>query len=132
VGTIPVDLESSRREAMRLCEDYLRQSRAVVALQGRGRINPKAPHPYISPFKKGASILAYSLYRDYGISVAVTPLAIYGTQTLWGIPGKISVNVGEPMYIDPYLGGDFGNCIDAFRNALEARVRSLFIELIKT
>ena len=132
VGTIPVDLASSKREAMRLCVDYLLKGRAIIALQGRGRVNPKAPHPYVPPFGRGASILAYLLYEEHGISVPITPLAMFGTQKPWGIPSRILVNVGEPMLIDPYISPDFGRSIGDFKDALEVRVKSLFYDLIKS
>ncbi len=130
VGTIPVDLESSKREAMKLCVDYLLKGRAIVALQGRGRVDPHAPHPYVTPFRRGASILAYILHNEHGVSVPITPLAMFGTQKPWGIPTRIQVRVGEPMFIEPYMSGDFERSVVAFKDALESRVKSLFHELI--
>jgi hypothetical protein len=41
VGSIPVDLDGGRAEAIKKCEDYLKKGRAIIALQGRGRIDPK-------------------------------------------------------------------------------------------
>jgi len=131
VGTIPVDLESSKREAMKLCVDYLLKGRAIVTLQGRGRVVPGAPHPYVTPFRRGASILAYILYDEHGISVPITPLAMFGTQKPWGIPTRIRVRVGEPMSIQPYMSSDFDRSVGEFKDALESRVKSLFYELIK-
>ncbi|OGD40239.1 MAG: hypothetical protein A2V45_02705 [Candidatus Aminicenantes bacterium RBG_19FT_COMBO_58_17] len=130
VGTIPVALESSKREAMELCEDYLRKGRAIVALQGRGRVHPDAPHPYINAFKRGPAILAYVLYKEDGIVVPVTPLAMFGTHRPWVTPGTIKVNVGAPMDILPHLSEDFSKSIEGFRKALEVRVKALFLELI--
>ena len=130
VGTIPVDLRSSKREAMNLCVEYLLRGRAIVALQGRGRVNPKAPHPYVPPFRRGASILAYILYHEHGVSVPITPLAMFGTQKPWGIPTRIRVRVGEPMFIQPYMSGDFERSVMGFKDALESRVKALFYELI--
>ena len=131
VGTIPVDLESSKREAMKLCVEYLLQGRAIVALQGRGRVDPRAPHPYVPPFRRGASILAYILLNEHGISVPITPLAMFGTQKPWGIPTQIRVRVGEPMYIQPYLSGNFDRSVINFRDALESRVKDLFFKLLR-
>jgi 1-acyl-sn-glycerol-3-phosphate acyltransferase len=132
VGTIPVALEASKREAMRLCEDYLRKGRAIITLQGRGRVHPDAPHPYVSAFKRGPAILAYVLYKEDGIVVPFTPLAMFGTHWPWVTPGTIRVNVGAPIDILPYLSDDLSESVEAFRNALEARVRALFLELITT
>lgn len=131
VGAIPVDLYGSKREAVTMCQEYLRSGRAIITLQGRGRIFPKAPHPYISPFKRGASIMAYNLYHDNGISAPVTPLAIFGTHIPIVVPGKIRVNVGEPMFIRDYPAGKAEDTIESFRHALEARVKGLFLELIR-
>jgi 1-acyl-sn-glycerol-3-phosphate acyltransferase len=132
IGTIPVDLVSSKRGAMNLCVDYLLKGRAIVALQGRGRVNPGAAHPYVPPFRRGASILAYILYDEHGISVPITPLAMFGTQKPWAIPSRIRVKVGEPMVIDSYMSGDFSRTVGDFRDALESRVKSLFYDLIRT
>jgi 1-acyl-sn-glycerol-3-phosphate acyltransferase len=131
VGTIPVDFQSKTREARKLGQEYLKKGRAIVALQGRGRVQPKDPHPYVSSFRPGTSIMAYRLYRDHNISVPVTPLVLYGTQTPWLIPAKIQVNVGEPMYISTYLGKGFDDSVENFRSALEARVKGLFREAIR-
>jgi 1-acyl-sn-glycerol-3-phosphate acyltransferase len=132
VGTIPVDLEGGKREAMGLCQEYLEKGRAIIALQGRGRVQPRNPHPYVSPFKRGAAILAYNLYNEQGISVPVTPLAMHGTQAPWIVPGTIGVNIGAPMFIADYLSAGFAESVENFRNALEMRVKALFLELIRT
>jgi hypothetical protein len=132
VGTIPVALEASKREAMKMCEDYLRKGRAIIALQGRGRVHPDAPHPYVNSFKRGPAILSYVLYKKDGVIVPVTPLAMFGTHWPWVTPGTIKVNVGDPMNILPHLSADSDASIDSFRDALEARVKALFLELIRT
>lgn len=132
VGTIPVALAASKRAAMEFCEEYLKKGRAIVALQGRGRVHPDAPHPYVSVFRRGVAILAYVLYKEHGIVVPVTPLAMFGTHKPWVTPGTIKVNVGEPMNILPYVADNFGASVEAFRSALEARVKALFLELIRT
>jgi hypothetical protein len=131
VGTIPVALDASKREAMRLCEDYLRNGRTIITLQGRGRIHPDAPHPYVNAFKRGPALLAYVLYKEDGIVVPVTPLAMFGTHMPWVTPGTIKVNVGAPMNILPHLSADFSGSIEGFRKALEERVKALFLELIR-
>lgn len=132
VGTIPVALEASKREAMKLCEDYLRKGRAIITLQGRGRVHPDAPHPYVNVFKRGPAILAYVLYKEEGIVVPLTPLAMFGTHWPWVTPGTIRVNVGASMNILPYLSDDLNETVEALRSALEARVKALFLELITT
>ncbi len=131
VGTIPVSLEGGKREAMQMCEDYLRKGRAIITLQGRGRVHPDAPHPYISRFKRGPAILSYVLYKEDGVIVNVTPLAMFGTHWPWVTPGTIKVNVGAPMNILPHLSDDSDGSIAAFRDALEAQVKRLFLELIR-
>ena len=131
VGTIPVALDASKREAMCLCEDYLRKGRAIIALQGRGRVYPDSPQPYVSPFKRGPAILAYVLYKEDNIVVPVTPLAMFGTHKPWVTPGTIKVNVGAPMNILPHMTDDLNQSVEAFRNALEARVKALFLEIIR-
>jgi 1-acyl-sn-glycerol-3-phosphate acyltransferase len=130
VGTIPVALEAGKREAMEFCEDYLKKGRAIITLQGRGRVHPDAPHPYVSAFRRGAAILSYVLYKEDGIVVPVTPLAMFGTHKPWVTPGSIKVSVGAPMNILPYMSDDFNESVDRFRRALEDRVKALFLELI--
>jgi 1-acyl-sn-glycerol-3-phosphate acyltransferase len=130
VGSIPVDLDGGRAEAVRKCEAYLKQGRAVIALQGRGRVDPKDPNPYIKRFRKGASAMAWHLFEEDGIDVPVTPLAIFGTHLPFPIPGTIRVNVGEPMFIRDHRGGDATASIERFRAALESRVTELFLGII--
>lgn len=130
VGSIPVDLDGGRAEALRKCEAYLKQGRAVVALQGRGRVDPKDPNPYVKPFRRGASVMAWHLYEEDRIDVPVTPLAIFGTHHPFPIPGTIRVGVGEPMFIRDHLGPDAAGTIERFRAALESRVAGLFMGII--
>jgi len=128
IGTIPVDIYQKKTMAIKKCQDYLKNGRAIIALQGRGRIMKKDPHPYVPPFRRGPSIISYNLYKKDGISVPVTPIAMFGTHVPFLIPAKIKVNVGEPMYITDYLGDDFTETVNRFREALEKRVRALLAE----
>jgi len=123
-------LYKGRRVAREKFQEYLKNGRAIIALQGRGRVMKKDPNPYVSSFKRGYSIIAYNLYKSEGISVPVTPLAFYGTQIPLVTPARIKVNVGPPMYIADYIEGGFEETIEKFKNALEAKVKSLFLELL--
>ncbi|MGB3862527.1 MAG: lysophospholipid acyltransferase family protein [Candidatus Aminicenantaceae bacterium] len=132
VGTIPVDLYSSKRDAIMKCQETVKAGRALIALQGRGRVMKTDPNPYVSPVRKGVSIISYNLFTNEGISVPVTPLAIFGTHRPFFIPGKIQVRVGKPMYISDYIGGGFNETIERFRSALEKTVNSLFFEILRS
>ncbi|MCX7975206.1 MAG: 1-acyl-sn-glycerol-3-phosphate acyltransferase [Candidatus Aminicenantes bacterium] len=130
IGTIPVDLVNKKKDARHLIENYLRQGRAVIALQGRGRVKPNDPNPYVDSFKPGASAIIYNLFFKNGLVVPVTPLAIYGTQRPFLIPATIRVKVGEAMFITDYLKESASATIEYFRQALENRVKRLFLSLI--
>jgi 1-acyl-sn-glycerol-3-phosphate acyltransferase len=132
VGTIPVDLYEGKRLAIKVCQDYLKKGRAIIALQGRGRVMKESLHPYVTAFKKGAPVISYSLFKDEGINVPVTPLAIFGTHYPFLVPVKIRVNVGEPMFITDYLREGWSDPIEKFREALEKRVKSLFGQLVRS
>jgi 1-acyl-sn-glycerol-3-phosphate acyltransferase len=132
VGTIPVDLTGRRSLAIERCQEYVKDGRAIIALQGIGRMNKKAPNPFISPFRRGPSVISYNLFTENGISVAVTPLAFFGTQYPAIFPGKIKVNVGEPLFISDYITDGFAATVERFRSAMERRVRELFMELVRT
>jgi 1-acyl-sn-glycerol-3-phosphate acyltransferase len=131
VGTIPVDLAAGRESTRLQISRYLEKGRAVIALQGRGHVQLKAPHPYISRFQPGTPAIAYALYQEAEISVPVTPLAIQGSHQPWGVPGTIRVNVGEAMHIREFVGGPARDIVERFRRALEVRVRALFLELLR-
>lgn len=132
VGMIPVDMYGGKTPAMKLCQEYLRNGKAIITLQGRGRVLKREPNPYVSYFRRGASIISYNLYQEDGIAVPVTPLAMFGTHFPFLIPAKIKVNVGEPMYIIDYLSEGFEESVNRFREALEKRVKSLFFELLES
>ena len=53
IGTIPVDLYGSKRDSIVRCQGYLMKGRAVIALQGRGRVHPRDPNPYVKEFRRG-------------------------------------------------------------------------------
>lgn len=130
IGTIPVDLDGKKRLAIEKCQNYVKEGRAVVLLQGRGRIAKYSAHSYMSPFRKGPSIISHNLFKQNNITVPVTPIAILGTHIPFLIPGKIRVNVGKPMIIEDYLASDFKTTVEKFRSAMEIQVRKLLYELI--
>jgi 1-acyl-sn-glycerol-3-phosphate acyltransferase len=125
VGTIPVDIYGSKRASILKCQDYLKQGRAIIALQGRGRVFPKDPNPYVKEFRRGVSIMAYNLFKESGLAVPVTPLSIFGTHIMWGVPATIKVNVGRPLFIKDYWTGEEVSTVEAFRAALERTVTGL-------
>ncbi len=129
VGMIPVDMYGGKTLAIEQCQSHLKEGKAIVALQGRGRVEKKDANPYVRDFKRGASIISYSLYQE-GISVPITPLAVFGTHFPFLVPVKVRVNVGEPMYVKDYLGKDFSETIERFRKAQEERVKKLLSEII--
>jgi 1-acyl-sn-glycerol-3-phosphate acyltransferase len=130
VGTIPVDLSQGKRMTMEKCQEYLKKGKAIITLQGLGRVIEKNPNPYVGYFKRGASVLSYNMYKEEGISVPVTPIAMFGTQIPFLVPAKIKVKIGEPMYITDYLAGEFAETVDKFREALEKRVKALILDII--
>jgi len=132
VGTIPVDLLGSKRKAIAKCQEYLAKGRAVILLQGRGRVHPENPHPYINPFRRGPAVLCYNLYKERGISVPVTTVTMVGTHKPWVEPAKVKVQVGEPLYIRDYLTGSFEPTIQSFREAMETQTRKHFYGLLKS
>lgn len=132
VGSIPVDLAGGRAEAIKKCEDYLKKGRAVIALQGRGRIDPKDANPYVQRFRRGASLMAYDLYQEERLPVPVTPLAIFGTHLPFPVPGTVKVNVGGPMFVKDHMKSSATETVEAFRDALEDRVKSLLLDIIRT
>ncbi len=131
VGSIPVNLAAGREGIRLQIRRYLEAERAVIALQGRGRVIPSDPHPYISRFLRGTPAIAYTLYSEAGLSVPVTPVAIFGSHKPWLVPGRIKLNVGEPMYVGEFAGGLAGDVVEKFRSALEVRVKALFLDLLK-
>ncbi len=131
VGTIPVDLEGSKKRAIIKCQEYVESGKAVVLLQGTGRIIESNPNPYVSAFRRGPSIISYNLFKEKGISVPVTPIAMFGTHLPFLIPMKIKVSVGKPMFIKDYMTDNFDESVIRFRNAMEKRVQMLLYELVK-
>jgi len=132
IGTIPVDLKGKKRTAIGKCEENVKEGRALVLLQGIGLVKENTPNPFISKFRRGPSIISYNLYKRDGIIVPVTPIAILGAQKPFLTPGKIKVSVGKPMRILDYIEDGFYQTVDRFKKALEDRVNSLLIEMIRS
>jgi len=132
VGAIPVDLYSSKRDAIMKCQETVKAGKALILLQGRGRVMKSNPNPYVSPVRKGAAVISYNLYTNEGISVPITPLSMFGTHRPLFTPGKIQVRVGKPMYISDYMGGGFDETIERFRSAVEKKINSLFFEILRS
>ncbi|MHB8054985.1 MAG: lysophospholipid acyltransferase family protein [Candidatus Aminicenantales bacterium] len=126
VGTIPADMyDQSNRSAVALFMEYLRAGRALVSMQGRGRVHPDEPNPYVKAFGRGVPYIAYRLKTEEGLDVPVVPLSIFGTQRAWGIPGRVRVNIGPPLFMRDYLGGDRAIAVERFRTALQTAVDKL-------
>ncbi|MBM3293649.1 MAG: 1-acyl-sn-glycerol-3-phosphate acyltransferase [Candidatus Aminicenantes bacterium] len=132
IGTIPVDLLGrDKREAVEQCMDYLRRGRAVVSLQGRGRVDPRERNPYIKPFGRGSAIVACRLHLEERLDVPVVPLAFYGTHLPWAIPGQIRVGFGRPFFARDHLAETFEASVGRLKAAVEAAVHRLFMELLR-
>lgn len=136
IGTIPAnmrpELKKEKGETVARCAEIVRSGRALITLQGRGRLQKKAANPYVDRFRRGAAFIAYSLYHDHQLNVPVTPLAFYGTHIPVLVPGKVLVNVGRPMFIGDHVAGGIAESVEKFRAALEARVKELFLDLIRS
>lgn len=131
VGTIPVDLLHKKRLAIAKCQEYVKKGRAIIVLQGRGRVHADYPNPYVYPFRRGPSIIAYNVYKETGTSVPVTPIALFGTHYAWVVPAKIRVRVEKPMYITDYMGSDMPATIERFRAALETKISKMLVGIIR-
>lgn len=132
IGYIPVDLYEGRAAAVRKCQEYLKQGRAIVTLQGRGHFIDSDPNPYVSRFRHGAAVMAFNLFKEDRLDVPVTPLALFGTHIPIGVPATVQVNVGAPMFISQYwVENDSRRTVESFRQALEKTVNRLFMELLR-
>ncbi|MDD8021224.1 MAG: lysophospholipid acyltransferase family protein [Acidobacteriota bacterium] len=131
IGTIPVNLYSGRAEAVKKCQAFLRQGRAIIALQGHGHFNNNDRNPYVPRFRHGAAVMAYNLYKESGLDVPVTPMAIFGTHIPFGVPARIRVSVGRPMFVSQYLSDKGSETVDNLRRAMEQKVNQLFLEILK-
>jgi len=132
VGTIPVDLAHQKRLAIQKCQEYVAKGRAIIALQGHGRIMKNDPFPHVHPFRQGVSIISYNLYKEKGIKVPITPVALYGTQRPMFIPGRVHIKIGEPMFVTDYLSKDEKMTFKKFTEAMEKRVIDMVKELMGT
>jgi len=130
IGTVPVDLYSARlnrnKFLFRKWKEYLLDNSAIVVLQGRGAPTKaeKKINFYMYPFKKGFAVIASLLYKNEKITVPITPIAIIGAQSAWGIPGKIKVNIGRPVYPQE-------NNIEKLKTTIETKVKNLLTEIIE-
>ena len=133
VGTIPVDISPDRKkgETLEKIQNHVRQGRAVVALQGRGRLRKLFPNPFLEPFRSGVPHIVQNLLVRDGLAVPVTPLAFFGTHRALFLPIRIKINVGRPMFISDHLAGSAEETAERFRSALEEKVKSLFFELLR-
>ncbi len=132
LGTIPADMyDRSNLSAVALFMEYLRAGRALVSMQGRGRVHPDERNPYVKAFGRGVPYIAYRLKTEEGLDVPVVPLSIFGTQRAWGVPGKVRVNIGRPLFIRDYLGGDSEAAVERFRAALQSTVEKLLRESLR-
>jgi 1-acyl-sn-glycerol-3-phosphate acyltransferase len=131
IGTIPVNLYGKKSEAIKRCQDYIKNDRAIIALQGHGRIAPNDPFPYAASFRWGAAIIAYNLYKEDKIKVPVTPVAMFGTHYPLFIPYTIQVRVGKPMYITDHMADGKRESVNRFKDALEKKVKDMIKEILE-
>ena len=131
VGSIPVDLEHGKTEALQRCRDFVLEGRAVVLLQGRGRIDPRGSNPFVSEFRHGPAVICAEVYRDEGLDIPVVPVAMYGTHLPWVVPGKIKIRIGRPLRVSAYVSDDISATIERFRTAMELRTKGYIYSMIK-
>jgi len=132
IGTIPADMyDQGNQTAVALFMEYLKAGRALVSMQGRGRVHPDEPNPYVKKFGRGVPYIVYRLRTEEGMDIPVVPLSIFGTQRAWGIPGRIRVNIGPPLYIRDHLGGERDAVVERFRAALQAAVERRLLESLR-
>ncbi len=133
VGTIPVDISPDRKkgETLERIQNHVRQGRAVVALQGRGRLRKIFPNPFLEPFRSGVPHIVHDLLVRDSLAVPVTPLAFFGTHRALFLPVPVRLNVGRAMFISDHLADSEEETVERFRSALESRVKTLFFELLR-
>jgi 1-acyl-sn-glycerol-3-phosphate acyltransferase len=133
VGTIPVDISPNRKkgETLEKIENHVRQGRAVVALQGRGRLRKIFSNPFVEPFRSGVPHIVHNLLAHDRLAVPVTPLAFLGTHRPLFLPLRVRLSVGRPMFIRDHLVGSVEESVERFRSALESEVKSLFFKLLR-
>ncbi len=130
IGTIPVDIDGHKTPSIIRCQEYLKEGRAVITLQGRGRVYPRDPDPYVKEFRRGVSLMALNLQKE-GLDVPITPISIFGTHYPWAVPARMKVNVGRPVYIRDYMKDGDEATIDAFRTGLHKTVEDLLVESLR-
>ncbi|MBN1940515.1 MAG: hypothetical protein JW843_13080 [Candidatus Aminicenantes bacterium] len=129
IGTIPADMyDQSNRSAVELFMEYLSAGRAVVSMQGRGRVHPDDPNPYVRAFGRGVPFIAYRMKAEEGVDIPVVPFSIFGTQRPWGVPGRVRVNIGPPLFIRDYESGNKDATVERFRAVLQGTVERLLVE----
>jgi 1-acyl-sn-glycerol-3-phosphate acyltransferase len=131
-GAIPVDMyDQSKRAAVERFLEYLRAGKAIVSMQGRGRVHPDERNPYVKAFGRGVPYIAYRLRDEDGVDVPIVPIAIFGTHLPWGLPGRIRVNIGPPLYVRDHLAGTLDETVERFRRVLQSTVEGFLLEIIR-
>ncbi len=129
IGCIPVfnskevlnsDWARKNRELKNLIKSYLLDNRAVILLQANLR-QASDFNSYVRKFKHGAAKIALELFREFdGFEVPITPVSIYGAEGVMTIGSTVSLRVGKPMTVKPFLSTS--NPVVALTEALEKRV----------
>jgi 1-acyl-sn-glycerol-3-phosphate acyltransferase len=132
IGTIPVDMTGKKQLAITKCQEYVREGRVIITLQGSGRIRKVDPFPYVAPFRGGPAVIAYHLLNEHDLNIPVTPLAMFGTHYPWIQPARIRIHVGEPLFIKSYMGTDMVESVNRFKEALELRVRRMMLDILRS
>lgn len=132
IGCIPVfnskevlnsEWARRNRELKNLIKSYLLDHRAVILLQANLR-QASEFNSYIRKFKHGAAKIALELFREYnGFEVPITPVSIYGAEGLITIGSPVSIRVGKPMTVKPFLSR--ANPAVALTETLEKRVAEM-------
>ena len=129
IGCIPVfnskevldsDWARRNRELKNLIKSYLLDNRAIILLQANLR-QASDFNSYVRKFKHGAAKIALELFREFnGFEVPITPVSIYGAEGLMTIGSTVSLRVGKPMTVKPFLSKS--NPVVALTEALEKSV----------
>jgi hypothetical protein len=142
-GTIPVNVKGTEEtpsglgngenlKAKKAIEDYLLDGRDVVLFQPKKKKDVKSENkgvvsaydPYFPRFKKGAAEILHNIYQNHnGLEYPIFPVSVTGSRG-YKIGREITLNLGKPMTIGPYMKDD--DPVLSLTDAVEREVIRLF------
>ena len=120
-GLIPVNRSKNNRRAGDTAKEALRQERLICVFPEGGT----GTRHRLKPFKKGIFWMILELWEEGVKRIPILPVGLKSTDGIFIPWRKLSITVGDPLFIDDHILPDRRETVEGFTALLRMKVAEL-------